>query len=108
MQLRQSRHGRPYRRAAGGGALRDLAPTILDLLGLDRSFVALHDELLGGLGLPLAYDAPFADLRPIMSLDKKARGTTLRLVGLTGQGAPRILDDAPEDVLASAYAELTR
>ena len=79
-----------------------------DLLGLDRSFVALHDELLGGLGLPLAYDAPFADLRPIMSLDKKARGTTLRLVGLTGQGAPRIVDDAPEDVLASAYAELTR
>jgi 3-dehydroquinate synthetase len=43
-----------------------------------------------------------------MSLDKKARGTTLRLVGLTGQGAPRIVDDAPEDVLASAYAELTR
>jgi hypothetical protein len=29
-------------------------------------------------------------------------------VGLTGQGAPRIVDDAPEDVLASAYAELTR
>ena len=79
-----------------------------DLLGLDPAFVALHDELLGGLGLPLSYDAPFADLRPIMSLDKKARGTTLRLVGLTGQGAPRILDDAPEDVLASAYAELTR
>ena len=79
-----------------------------DLLGLDPANVSLHDELLGGLGLPLAYDAPFADLRPIMSLDKKARGTTLRLVGLTGQGAPRILDDAPEDVLASAYAELTR
>ena len=79
-----------------------------DLLGLDPANVSLHDELLGGLGLPLAYDAPFADLRPIMSLDKKARGTTLRLVGLTGQGAPRIVDDAPEDVLASAYAELTR
>ena len=79
-----------------------------DLLSLERSFVALHDELLGGLGLPLAYDAPFAELRPAMSLDKKARGNTLRLVGLTAQGAPRIIDDAPEHVLAAAYAELTR
>ncbi|MBK7821178.1 MAG: 3-dehydroquinate synthase [Tessaracoccus sp.] len=79
-----------------------------DLLGLDPSFVALHDELLGGLGLPLSYDAPFAELRPVMSLDKKARGNTLRLVGLTAQGAPRIIDDAPERLLEGAYAELSR
>ncbi|MFT3886823.1 MAG: 3-dehydroquinate synthase [Arachnia sp.] len=79
-----------------------------DVLGLDPALVAQHDELLGGLGLPLTYDAPFADLRPVMSLDKKARGNTLRLVGLTAQGAPRIVDDAPERVLEGAYAELSR
>ncbi|MEZ5085444.1 MAG: 3-dehydroquinate synthase [Tessaracoccus sp.] len=77
-----------------------------DLLGLSPDTVALHDELLGGLGLPLRYDAPFSDLRPIMSLDKKARGNTLRLVGLEKVGAPRILNAPDETTLERAYAEL--
>ncbi|MDF1490281.1 3-dehydroquinate synthase [Tessaracoccus caeni] len=77
-----------------------------DLLGLSPEIVALHDDLLGGLGLPLRYDAPFADLRPIMSLDKKARGNTLRLVGLEKVGTPRILNAPDETTLERAYAEL--
>lgn len=77
-----------------------------DLLGLAPAFVALHDELLGGLGLPLTYGAPFADLRPIMSLDKKSRGASLRLVGLSAQGHPQIIEAPPEHVLESAYAQL--
>ena len=77
-----------------------------DLLGLDAQTVALHDELLGRLGLPLSYDAAFEELRPIMSLDKKARGDALRLVGLAGIGQPVILDSPDEAVLAAAYAEL--
>lgn len=77
-----------------------------DLLGLSPDVVTLHDDLLGGLGLPLSYDAPFADLRPIMSLDKKARGNTLRLVGLEKVGTPRILNAPDETVLERAYAEL--
>lgn len=78
-----------------------------DLLGLSPDVVALHDELLGGLGLPLSYDAPFEALRPIMSLDKKARGNTLRLVGLPEIGRPCILDTPDEAVLKRAYADLT-
>jgi 3-dehydroquinate synthetase len=77
-----------------------------DLLGLDRDTVELHDELLGGLGLPLRYDARFEELRPIMSLDKKARGNALRLVGLAGIGRPVILDAPDERTLALAYDEL--
>ncbi len=79
-----------------------------DVLGLDPEAVALHDDLLGGLGLPLTYDTPFDDLRAIMSLDKKARGNRLRLVGLTSLGHPRIIDGPEEEVLREAYAELSR
>lgn len=77
-----------------------------DLLGLDPALVALHDELLGGLALPLSYPASYDELRPIMSLDKKARGTTLRLVGITAQGHPAIIDAPDEVVLRSGYEEL--
>ena len=77
-----------------------------DVLGLPADDVALHDQLLGGLGLPLAYDPPFEALRPIMSLDKKARGSSLRLVGLRSLGSPEIIEAPDEQLLAAAYAEL--
>ncbi|MHA6511790.1 3-dehydroquinate synthase [Tessaracoccus sp. Z1128] len=78
-----------------------------DLLGLDAATVELHDHLLGGLGLPLRYDGDaYPQLRGIMSLDKKARGSRLRLVGLAAQGAPVIIDGPDEAVLEAGYAEL--
>ena len=77
-----------------------------ELLGLDGDVVALHDELLGGLGLPLRYPAAYRELRPIMSLDKKARGDALRLVGLRGVGEVTILAEPDETVLADCYAAL--
>lgn len=78
-----------------------------DLLGLDESAVALHDHLLGGLGLPLTYPGgAYPELRALMSLDKKARGDRLRLVGLSALGAPLILDAPDETVLERAYREL--
>ena len=78
-----------------------------DLLGLDAATVELHDHLLGGLGLPLRYDGDaYPQLRGIMSLDKKARGNRLRLVGLAAQGAPVIIDGPDEAVLEAGYAEL--
>lgn len=77
------------------------------LLGLDDEAVALHDELLSSLELPLNYRAQFEELRPIMSLDKKARGASLRLVGLRALGEPVIVADPDEAVLALAYQELT-
>ncbi|SHJ84584.1 3-dehydroquinate synthase [Tessaracoccus bendigoensis DSM 12906] len=77
-----------------------------DLLGLDGDTVELHDHLLGGLGLPLSYPAPFEELRPIMSLDKKARGASLRLIGMREIGRPTVLSEPPEPVLAAAFGEL--
>ncbi|MHA6524973.1 3-dehydroquinate synthase [Tessaracoccus sp. G1721] len=78
-----------------------------DALGLPASSVALHDELLGGLGLPLRYrpDA-FPELRTLMSLDKKARGSRLRLVGLSALGSPQIIEGPSDELLAAAYREL--
>jgi len=71
--------------------------------------VALHRELLTAVGLPVTYrgDA-WPALRATMSLDKKARGTRLRMVVLDGVGHPVIYDSPPEDLLAQAYQAVAR
>ncbi|RMB58739.1 3-dehydroquinate synthase [Tessaracoccus antarcticus] len=75
------------------------------LLGLDPGLVARHRDLLEGLGLPTSYQRDaWPPLRQLMSLDKKARGATLRLVGLAAQGRPVIIDAPQEAALAAAYA----
>lgn len=77
------------------------------LLGLDDATAALHAELLGGLGLPLTYEqGAWPELRSLMSLDKKSRGSSLRLVGLRAQGRPEIILDPDDGLLADAYASL--
>lgn len=73
------------------------------LLGLDEGAVALHDDLLGGLGLPLSVATGFDVLRPIMQLDKKTRGDVLRLVGLTGIGQTVIVEHPDEQVLKESF-----
>lgn len=66
--------------------------------------VALHKEMLASVGLPVSYLAgAWPALRPVMSLDKKARGARLRMVILDGVGNPVIYDDPPEDLLRQAY-----
>ena len=74
------------------------------LVGLDDGMAALHHELLDALGLPIRYDpGAWRDLRTLMSLDKKARGSKLRLVGLATQGRPTIIEDPDDDLLEAAY-----
>lgn len=74
------------------------------LLGLDAGTVALHRDLLGSLGLPTTYGgADWARLRALMSIDKKSRGQTLRLIGLAGLGKVEVLAGPDEGVLASAF-----
>lgn len=78
------------------------------LLGLDPTLAAEHRRLLSALDLPVSYNpAAWGQLRHLMNLDKKARGGTLRLVGLKAQGQPVILADAPEPELASAYVTVS-
>ena len=78
------------------------------LVGLDQELVGLHTELLGGLGLPTSYAADaWPELRSLMSLDKKARGDMLRLVGLKKQGEPVIIEDPEEISLQEAYGAVS-
>ena len=71
---------------------------------LTEQDVALHRELLASVGLPVTYPAgAWPELRPTMSLDKKARGARLRMIILDGVGNPVSYDSPPEDLLAQAY-----
>jgi 3-dehydroquinate synthase len=76
---------------------------------LDPATAQRHRDVLGGLGLPTRYDAAaWPDLHRAMALDKKARGGRLRFVVLDGLARPGILDDPAPDLLAAAYAEVSR
>lgn len=77
------------------------------LLGLPGEVVDRHRRVLDLAGLPTRYSgAPFADLRAIMGRDKKARGTTLRMIGLRDLARVALLEAPGEDVLSDAFATL--
>lgn len=76
------------------------------LLGLAGSVKERHRELLGELGLPIAYSpAAWPQLRRLMSSDKKSRGAQLRMVLLEDLARPRIVSP-PEDLLEAAYRKV--
>ncbi|WP_217634182.1 3-dehydroquinate synthase [Raineyella antarctica] len=79
-------------------------------LGLvDDALADRHRTLLEAVGLPTRYDADaWPELRATMALDKKNRGTTLRLVVLRGLAEPTIAEAVDEDLLAEAYAATCR
>jgi 3-dehydroquinate synthase len=71
---------------------------------LDAPTAARHRDVLKAIGLPVSYPAAaWPDLRATMSIDKKARGATLRFVVLDGLAKPGILTDPAEDLLREAY-----
>jgi 3-dehydroquinate synthase len=71
---------------------------------IDASTVALHRELLTRFGLPITFDRKaWAQLLPLLALDKKARGNTLRFVVLDGIGATIRLEDLSSAELDAAY-----
>lgn len=74
---------------------------------IDAELLDRHREVLRTAGLPVSYpDQDWASLRAAMNLDKKTRGTTVRLVLLTGLGRATIVADPAEDVLADSYNAL--
>jgi len=76
---------------------------------LDGPTAARHASVLASVGLPTAYlPGAWPRLRAVMAVDKKARGARLRLVVLDGLARPGIMDDPPEELLAGAYAEVSR
>ena len=71
--------------------------------------VARHRELLGGLGLPTAYDGGrWPELLAAMRVDKKARGAALRFVVLDGLGRPGRLEDPDQALLELAFERIAR
>lgn len=82
-----------------------IAQVALMLGMLDEPTATRHTTILRSLGLPTTYPTDRWDaLRASMSLDKKSRGRTLRLIALTAVGHPRVLDSPPEEALKSAFA----
>jgi 3-dehydroquinate synthase len=75
---------------------------------LDEETAARHSSVLAAVGLPTAYlPGAWPRLRAVMAVDKKARGSRLRLVVLDGLAKPGIMDDPPEELLTAAYAEVS-
>lgn len=71
---------------------------------LSEELVALHRSLLSRLGLPITYPASaLAQLLPLLSLDKKARGKSVRFVAISKIGATLRLEGVAESDLIKAY-----
>jgi 3-dehydroquinate synthase len=71
---------------------------------LDEATARRHGDLLGALGLPVAYRAgALPALLETMRLDKKARGSRIRFIVLDGLGRPGVLDAPDPGLLERAY-----
>jgi 3-dehydroquinate synthase len=74
---------------------------------LDGRTARRHREVLAAVGLPTRYrPAAWPQLRPVMGVDKKTRGSRLRLVVLDGLARPGVLADPAEELLEQAYQEV--
>ena len=78
-------------------------------LGLITSELAQeHLDILQGLELPISYKRQsWPTLLANMSLDKKARGKSLRFVTITGIGKTDRLENPDEKVLFAAYEKVS-
>ncbi len=86
------------------------AATLSRNLGhLDGATCDRHATILSAVGLPVSYDAAaWDDLRATMSLDKKARGSSLRFVLLDAVADPFVAVAPDEDVLRATFTEIAR
>lgn len=75
---------------------------------IDSSVLDLHRQLLTKFNLPISYarDA-WQKLAPLLALDKKARGTTIRFVSLKGLGSTVRLEDLSSAELDAAYERIS-
>lgn len=74
---------------------------------ISAEIVELHRSVLAKLGLPTTYDRDaWVALRPILALDKKSRGRTIRFVALNGIGSTARLEDLTSDELDAAYERI--
>ena len=75
---------------------------------LDAATAQRHRRVLTSVGLPVSYrPGAWPQLRETMAVDKKTRGSRLRMVVLDGLAQPGILADPPEQLLERAYTEVS-
>jgi 3-dehydroquinate synthase len=75
---------------------------------IDSSVVDLHRQLLNRFDLPTTYPREaWQKLAPLLALDKKARGTTIRFVSLNGIGSTLRLEDLSSAELDAAYERIS-
>jgi len=75
---------------------------------LNPNVVAMHREIVSGLGLPISYPRQaWSELLPLLALDKKARGKKLRFVGLSEIGKTIRIENATENELTAAYERIS-
>lgn len=76
---------------------------------LDEAVVERHRSVLGSLGLPLTYRGDrWPQLLQAMGRDKKTRGDLLRFVVLDDVARPTRLEGPDPQLLAAAYASISR
>ena len=74
---------------------------------ITQEVVIQHREILQSCNLPIAYKkSAWPRLLKIMALDKKARGSSLRFVVLTGVGRTTRLEDVNEPELLEVYERI--
>ena len=75
---------------------------------LSHEDVERHRSVLTSLGLPVTYaGGHWEALYGAMAVDKKARGSLLRFVVLTGIGQPVVWEGPDPALLAAAYASIS-
>lgn len=74
---------------------------------ISSELVQTHRDILTSVGLPTSYEqGHFEELLEGMRNDKKNRGGQIRFVALTGIGETTRIEDASDDELRAAYAQL--
>lgn len=99
-----------YRRRHGEGVAIGMV-FVAELAALQGripvELVERHRNVLTSVGLPIAYlPDRWPALRAAMNIDKKSRGSKLRLVVLDGIGKPTIAADPDEEMLVEAYRRM--
>lgn len=70
--------------------------------------LVLHRSLLSRYQLPISFDRQaWQKLAPLLALDKKARGNTIRFVALSGIGSTVRLEDLTSTELDAAYERIS-
>ena len=75
---------------------------------LSQEIVNQHRELLSNLDLPIAYEkSALPKLLDLMASDKKARGTSIRFIGISDVAKPVWLETVTADQIAAAYERIS-